>query len=409
MLYRLSDRDASVIIVSVPPQAAYWGFQSYVFSRKASDYPQGSDAHHTVTPDPNRYELFASLGNDLNHRVLAGRLGPAWGQGTVVYITTSNQQLADSLVNDARAHGLDSNRIFVESVGSNVITGTNGEADDMVGLIRYDLPKDAKAGQDWRSNIKNNVMVFRVTAAPSAPVVRYGPPVYTPKESASEDTYTASLDELVTVLHDWLEAKEGRPILASDMNANAQYDETGASKGWVGATCIATGQNCLADTQDADSSRLGFVGQINSTQTLFVAGVNHAASGNADDVSLTVYDMNTDTGIVSASQSNPVSVGFEAGGLTGSAEQVLKDLGLYDQASEQLRKDLPFLYAARLSRDCPKTIRFCIALNTRDGLPLHDMAAVVQRAYLKPGTTTGANPEAMLTPKVIFRPAIEAK
>lgn len=409
MLYRLTDAEAAVMIVTLPPQAAYWGFQSYVFTRNALSYPRESDVRHTVSPDPSRYELLASLGNAVNNRVMIGRLGAVWGQGTVVYITTSNRQLADSLIQDARSHGLDANRIFVEPVGANVMTGATAAADDMISLIRYDLPKDAKAGQDWRKNIKNNVMAFRVAASLDTPVARYPTPGYAAKTSSTEDQYTAPLDELATLLHDWLETKEGSPILASDMNASVRFDETGALTGLVGALCIEKGQNCLVDTQDADSSRLGFIGKVNDAQTVFVAGVNHAATGNADDLSLTAYSMTDYTGVVGASQSNPASVGFDNGALTGSAERTLTELGLYDQASEPLRKDLPLLYVARLSRDCPKTATFCLGLNAMVGAHFHDFLAVVQRAYLKPGTTAGANPDALLTPKIIFRPAIEAR
>jgi hypothetical protein len=37
-------------------------------------------------------------------------------------------------------------------------------------------------------------------------------------------------------------------------------------------------------------------------------------------------------------------------------------------------------------------------------LPLLSRVAVTQRAYIKPGTTTGADPDKLLTSVVVFRP-----
>jgi hypothetical protein len=84
MFYRLSDADAAVTIIRLPPQAAYWGFQSYLFTRKATDYPANSDARHAQSPDPGRYEIFGSLGNDINNMVISNRLGAVGDNGTVV-------------------------------------------------------------------------------------------------------------------------------------------------------------------------------------------------------------------------------------------------------------------------------------------------------------------------------------
>ena len=43
----------------------------------------------------------------------------------VMYITTSNQDLANALITNAKANGINPNSIFVEPVGSNVITGND--------------------------------------------------------------------------------------------------------------------------------------------------------------------------------------------------------------------------------------------------------------------------------------------
>jgi hypothetical protein len=137
---------------------------------------------------------------------------------------------------------------------------------------------------------------------------------------------------------------------------------------------------------------------------VFVAGVNHAVVDNAAYVSLAVYNMQNLTGVASISQSNPSAVGFDEGSLTGSAEGVLKALGLYGSASARLKAALPKLYTAILARECTRAARYCAALSDTKALPLSSPVAVTQRAYIKPGTTTGANPDKLLTPVVVFHP-----
>ena len=48
--------------------------------------------------------------------------------------------------------------------------------------------------------------------------------------------------------------------------------------------------------------------------------------------------------------------------------------------------------------------QYCVALDDRQALPLSVGISVTQRAYIKPGTTTGANPDKLLTPILVFRP-----
>jgi hypothetical protein len=122
--YRLSDQDALVTIVSYPPKAAYLGYVSYAFTRESSDYvgitppPQPP---RTVSPDPNRYEIFGSIGNGVNNVTVQNRLGVSpWSNAIVVYITTSNTNLAAALVERAQKLRIDPKSIFIEPVGSNM-------------------------------------------------------------------------------------------------------------------------------------------------------------------------------------------------------------------------------------------------------------------------------------------------
>ena len=69
VIYRLGAEDALVTLISYPPKGAYLGYQSYVFTSEASNYPI-PDPLQVPSPDPSRYEIFGSVGNDVNDVVV---------------------------------------------------------------------------------------------------------------------------------------------------------------------------------------------------------------------------------------------------------------------------------------------------------------------------------------------------
>lgn len=410
MVYRLRETDAVLTVLTLPPQAAYLGYQSYLFTREAGAYAPDGATRHAVSPDPARYEILGSLGDAINNRVMAGVLGQVWGAGTVVIVTTADKTLADALAADAAAHGLDKSHIFVEPVGPDIRTGAGADADELISLIRYLYPADAPAGGAWLKAAAANARVFRVAAPSGLPAVRFGAPVPAPRQGVDEQNLADSLEELTALLHDWLERREGPPVLTGEMSVSESKDDaTDEPAGRLGPLCIATGADCQGDTRDIGADRNGFVGPMDERQTVLVAGVNHAAMGNADLLSLSVRDVNEAVGVAGAWQTDPASVGFDGGILTGSAEGVLKALGLFDKASARLRGDLPKLYTVLVSHDCGPAKAYCIGLTGRSLLPLGDRAAIAERAFLKPGTALGADPDRLLNPVVIFRPAIGAQ
>lgn len=414
IFYRLRDTDALVTLVTLPPTAAYLGYQGYLFTRAISNYST-TYPDQVISPDPDRYEIFGSFGNDINSAIVGDRLRRVWNNGAVVYVTTSNQQLANALVADAKSKGFDNDRIFVEPVGANILTGPRFTADDMVTLIRYALPKDPEGGDLWTRNAASNVLVYRVSA-PAIPVSRFPAPQYSKKVAISEGDYAESLAELIALLAGWIEKNEGKPVIKESMISSDNVDQDGNLTGIVGAACISKGTNCLGDNQDTDGYRFGLVGLLVGKKAAFVAGANHARLDNAHYVSLAVYNMNGFSGVASASQSNPTAAGFNSGTLTGSAKGVLMALALYNQASPKLKSQLSNLYVAMLSRDCTGAANsaavtpYCVDLSDAAlaaagiDLPLDAPIAVTQRAYLKPGETSGANPDLLLPPVLVFRP-----
>lgn len=406
MFYRLAGGDALVVIMSPPPRLAYLGYQSYVFTRSASDYPASAADDATLSPDPTRYEILGSVGNDVNDVVVQNKIGSDsfWGGDPIVYVTTSDPKLADTIVSDAAASGLDAKRIFVEPVGANVKTGKTFAADDRITLLRYALPENETASSQWLSNLKSNMQVYRVALPPSrrAPP-QYPTQAYTPKTGNNEASLKAPFDELSGLLAGWLKQHQSAgPTRTCDASQSDHVDENHEPYGTlVGKDCIADGRSCLADNQDTDAYRTAVIGALMSGNLAIFTGVNHAATDNASYLSLSVYNGQTTAGVASASQTNPAAVGFDSGDMTGSAEAVLKSLGLYDSASPALKAALPKLYVQFFARECGAQDR-CVKIATAD-VPLAVPIAITQRAYVRPGSTTGADPDIMQGPRAIFQ------
>ncbi|MBF0281708.1 MAG: hypothetical protein HQM07_03990 [Zetaproteobacteria bacterium] len=398
LFYRLADTDALVTVVSLPPRAAYMGYQSYIFTRETSSYPFPA-LPANATPDPARVQIFGSVGNNINSASLASQNSMNWGNGAAVFITTPNQTLASALITNAIQSGMNSNNIFVEPLGSQLVTGRDALADDFISLIRYALPENTTAADAWRSAVAQNVRVYRVSL-PTIAAQPYPQPAYTTRQSLDESGYQPALNELSTLLSNWLATQQLQAVTITDMIPSVQVDPAGNLQGLVGSLCLTNGTSCLGDNQDTDSYRFGVIGLLAGNKTSIIAGVNHTVTNAATYISLAINDQTTVKGVASLSQTNPGAAGFSSGSLTGSAATALTDLGLINSASPNLIANLPNLYVAFVSRNCTPGQTYCAQVNTAD-VPLLNPISIIQRAYLKPGSTAGANPNLLLTPKII--------
>jgi hypothetical protein len=111
IIFRLSDHDAMITLVAYPPKGAYFGYQSYVFSTESSNYTS-SDPLQVISPDPARYEIFGSIGNNINNTIIQNNYMTPWNGNMIMYITTSNQTLANDLISQATASGINPNSIL---------------------------------------------------------------------------------------------------------------------------------------------------------------------------------------------------------------------------------------------------------------------------------------------------------
>lgn len=399
IIFRLSDHDAMVTLVAYPPKGAYFGYQSYVFSTESSNYTS-SDPLQVLSPDPARYEIFGSIGNNINNTIIQNNYMTPWNGNMIMYITTSNKDLANDLISQATASGINPNSIFIEPIGANVKTGNGREADDLVNLIRYAIPQDASAGNAWLNNVTNNVVVYKVSN-PNLSVTKYPTNQYTSRIGTTELQLQTQLDELAGLLQAWLAAQTPSQTITSKTMEHTTIDINGIPHGLVGSDCIAKGTICAGDNQDTSTYAFSPKITLGESNTLFLAGVNHNLLNNSSYISLDVYNATDAAGVASSSQTNPNAVGFNSGVLTGSAQAVLEELNLYAQASPELKLALPNLYVTLVSKTCSTAPNYCINLNGNTLIPANTPINMYERSYIKPGTTTGANPNIMLFPRVI--------
>ena len=337
-----------------------------------------------------------------------------WNNAIVVYITTSNANLAAALVERAKQHGIDPKSIFIEPIGSNVITGNGPEADDMVRLMRYAIAKSATASNKWIYSLSKNVLVYKVSN-PTLPVQRYGEIGYTPhivnnSETAHVPSLSTALQQLATLLQNYLTAQQSldaeyRPLMVTT-KVNAQGIPDG---GLVGSVCIQYGTNCLGEDQDTSTYALLRLGMLGSEETAFVVGVNHNLPdiNNTRYVSVEIYNDDDATGVASASQINPQAVGFDRGSLNGSAQGILDALEISIPPNyTDLIINLPNLYVAAIARDINNpTIapasQYTLNLKGISLVPQNAPLLITERSYIVPGTTAGGNVDSMLYPLVV--------
>lgn len=414
-MYQLADTEALVVIMSMPPQAAYFGYQSYVKTKYV-----GSGG---TSPDPTRDEIDGSVGNAENHQIIANQtgsspFGTAAGEGPqFAFITTSNVALEQQLRSAfaaISANGL-STALLTEPLWPTdnaadpglVPTGYGAPNADLHTIIRYTLPNPAyqAEAQAWRTGISSYVQVYKISAPAVSTATLFGPVGYTAKTGRNESTLKPALAELEGLLNGYLASVQGSattmPLVVGEGVSPAGVPDAGL----VGQLCIANDTSCLSDTQDTDAYRHAQIGALAAGNAFFVVGVNHSQTANAIYVSIAANDATVGEGVASISTVDSAATGFATGTLRGSAKAALQSFGLLSKAPAKLKAALPDLYVAMFTRNaCQPAQTFCVQLGTASGtgIPSADEVSGVERAYLLPGATSGANPTQLLNGVVIF-------
>jgi hypothetical protein len=380
--YRFDEREALVVLGVLPPPGAYFGLQTYVYSREGtirtadSIYqrvkliPDVRDLLFTQTPNPSRVLVFASIGNSNNNVIIERQSGEAFNQERFFVITPDavmEREMTSALL---RAGVSDPKYVFTEHVSSELVRlGIGPEADDLLTVMRYALPAGGDAnGATWRQQLPFAVLRVRDvnTARATEP---YPTPAYDARSAISELGLGTDLGTLLGALkQQW-----GQPAApaGSFINAFSYID-------LVGQHCLGRPMNCLGDGQDTDTYRISPALGIEGGQVIAVLGTLATATGNATYVSLSVNRSAVLTGVANLSHLDLLGTAAALSGTVGNTGK---------------------FYIYYFARDCAGLAN-CLAL-PESIIPKGEAIKIIQRNYIFPGTTRGADARLLLSPLVV--------
>lgn len=398
--YRLDPREAIVILGILPPPAAYFGLQTYLFTRQG-DFYKASPQYIFMQDKPPLLRMFfqkviqnqervvslASLSNSINHVVIEGQSGAAFNQQRYFIITPDD--FMDKKVRETFSKlSIEEKDIFSEHIPSNTIVGLDEGADDFVTLIRYAMPEDGgepgEASEVWREEIPMVVLRLR-DSRPDRQLEPY--PAFTQPETrpiASETYLATDLNTLVQAVS----LRWEQPTAANQAMRLLRVQPPPIIM--VGPNCIPIGMNCLADTQDA-AYQYSFPLYLGSNTVYALVGTLGTQTGNATYVGL---------GLTSTIR----MLGFD----NLSEAELLNSASSF--ASTVNNTDKFFVYY--FTRDCgglsSLTSDHCREIST-DDLPLCsdptsaacDRLSISLRDYMAPGSQRGPDDNYVLPAWVI--------
>lgn len=403
--HRLDPREAIVILAQMPPPAAYFGLQSYLFTREgtwdtthnpAYDFvthrlPKLVTTFFSVVPQHHeRIQLFASLSNSINNVVIEDQSDSAFGQVRFFIITPD--QFMDAAVRQAFAGiAVEEDEVFTEAIPSYISTGLGESSDELMSIIRYVLPEDREdprpASDRWRNELPLVVLRVRDTRPDREPEP-YPDPVLDTRTAVDELDLAADQLSLVgAVAERW-----GQPCQQPDCSDRAQtfLDLQRSPLSLVGPLCTEAGMNCLADTQDTTYEFLGQF-ELDEGQVYAVAGTLATRTGNAAYVGLGVNRFPMKLGVAN-----------------------LFDSVLEDTAAEYAEyvSDPELFYLYYFARDCTGleelTDENCLSITdemipicAEPGNPACDRVVFSERDYIVPDTQRGPDSLLKLPPVLI--------
>jgi hypothetical protein len=399
--FRLDPKEAIVIYGFLPPEAAYFGQQSYLFTRKGT-FKEDNDTYefisriggtavffHTVPANPERIVVFSSLSDSHNNVVIEQQSGAVWNQFRY-FIITPDQGMDAQVRQVLRRLSVAEEHVFTEGIPSNVRIGLDADADDFLTGFRYSMPADGGAkgtpSDRWRHHPALRILRIR-DARPEPTVQRY--PAWeedSPKkrEAKPEAYLRDDLTRLVSAVAKAWGQPCGDP--ACSTRAAPFIDTQSEPFNLVGPKCEDIGMDCQGDTQDASYQfRAGF--GFDDGQVYAVIGTLGTATGNATYVSLGVNNFRLRLGAKNVDGTK----------LMGSATP-----GFYPGV-----QNLDKFYVYYFTRDCEGlehlTHGFCLSVeDTELVIPPGDRASFVERDYLKAGTSRGPDSTETL-PSIVLR------
>ncbi len=386
--HRLDQREALVIVAQLPPPARYFGIQSNVFTReiafnpndpifpKVASDPQLQNILFGASPDPSRRMLVASIGNSTNNVVIERRTGQIPWNRPAYFVIASDAGMAAEMTGALVRAGASSSDIFTEHVSPELVRlGLDSSADDLITYIRYAMPVDNAAGEQWHNELP--LAILRVRDVSSRKYDNPLPiPVYTER--------TANYDE-TTLAGDFAALQNAvRASWAQPQSTLLPFFSSYKYLDLIGQHCLgypdpARGpMDCLGDTQDTDY-QISTSAQIDNGQVIAVMGTLSTETGNATYTSLSVNWFPELVGVENIDDTD----------LKGSAAGFASAL--------QHNSDLFYVYY--VARDCTGLAR-CREISTKL-VPTGGSIKFIQRNYVNPGSTNGPDPNRILNPVAI--------
>jgi hypothetical protein len=395
-VYRLDPREAIVILGQLPPPAAYFSEQTYLFSRQgtyntnSSTYKNIDTYMHFLFPllfeklpdDRARFVSISSLSNFINNVVIERQSDAAFDQ--IRYFIITPDQFMDKAVRKAFAHiGAKDLDIFTEPIPSNMRTGLDEESDDFTTSMRYAETEDGggsgTASYKWRKNLPLVVLRVRDTRSDRQPQT-YPPAVLETRTAVDELSLKHDLGSLLYAVSERWE----QPCTNAECSDRAESfgDMQTFPAYLVGPLCTPIGENCLGDNWDTIYQFFGPM-SLDSGEIYAVAGTLGTETGNATYVGLGINQVSIIKGVANLRDKE----------LDGTADAY---------AGEVSNTDKFYLYY--FTRNCSGledlTDGNCFSLPVTM-IPQGDHFALSIRDYIKPDTQRGPDSSLVLRSEAI--------
>ena len=397
--FRFDPKEAIVIFGIMPPPAAYFGMQTYVFTREGS-FNKDSVQYKTIAAYPpilnlffatvpnnsKRLQLFSSIGNSNNNLVVNEQSKSSFDTERF-FIVTPDQSMDAAIKTSLNKMGVGTDTIFTEPVPSvtgnlsTVKVGLNESSDELLWFMRYAMPYDGggvgTASYMWRRNLP--LVVLRIRDKKSGnPAVTYGPVTLDTRIAVDESGLAGDRKNLIDAVNSrWGQTSSG----VSFIDLQSQFL-------LVGPECMKVGMNCVGDTQDTTYQNTMNL-TLDNGEVYAVAGTLGTKTGNATYVGLSINESSMTKGIDNINDKQ----------LEGTATTY----GPYDN-----------FYVYYFTRDCSNsrikglTNGNCYSI-TPDAIPVcSDTASpkvkcdsylkIIQREYIVPGTQRGPDTTKILQP-----------
>jgi hypothetical protein len=387
-IHRLDQHEALVIVAQLPPPARYFGIQSNVFTREIAFNPYDPIISFVaadpllqsilfgVSPDPSRRMLVASIGNSTNNVVIGQQTGETPWNRPAYFVITSDADMAAEMTNALISAGASSSDIFTEPVAPGLVNlGLDRSADDLITYIRYSMPVDQTAGEQWRQKLPLTILRVRDLSS------RYNNPLPIPTYEGRTYNYDENQlqsDGSFAALQDAVRLRWGQQgSLVTFFSAYKALDLLGQHcLGYDDPFTEPRGpMDCLGDTQDADYQISGSA-QIDDGQVIAVIGTLSTATGNATYTSLSVNWFPELVGVAN-----------------------IDDTDLLGTATSFGTPNSGLFYVYYVARNCTG-LAPCREISKKL-VPTGGLIKLIQRNYVNPNSRRGPDPAKILNPVAI--------